>query len=137
MSMKTIEQIWKFPHPKSKVWAAITDSDQLSAWLMPNDFMPVIGHKFTFKTDPAPGFDGIVHCEVLTVKPEEEVSYSWKAGDLNTTLKMSLHENASHTELVLSHSGFGLRDIIPRVILGNGWKTLIRKKLPEYLQNAA
>lgn len=30
-----------------------------------NDFEPRIGHRFQFRTEPAPGFDGVVNCEVL------------------------------------------------------------------------
>ena len=29
-------------------------------WLMDNDFEPVVGHRFTFRTEPTRGFDGIV-----------------------------------------------------------------------------
>jgi len=38
----------------------------MADWLMPNDFQPRLGHKFQFRTKPAPGFDGIVNCEVVT-----------------------------------------------------------------------
>src|SRR5262249_37620569 len=54
-------------HPPARVWRALTDPDLLARWLMPNDFRPAAGHRFTFRTDPRPGFDGIVHCEVLTL----------------------------------------------------------------------
>ena len=59
------------PHPPEKVWRALTDSAVLASWLMPNDFQPRIGHRFTFRTEPVPthGFDGIVHCEVLELVP--------------------------------------------------------------------
>ena len=48
-----------FPHPPEKVWRALTDPQLLAAWLMPNDFEPRVGHRFTFRTDPVPahGFD--------------------------------------------------------------------------------
>jgi uncharacterized protein YndB with AHSA1/START domain len=49
-----------YPHPIDQVWAALTSSAALAAWLMPNDFQPEVGHTFTFTTKPAPGFDGIV-----------------------------------------------------------------------------
>ena len=48
-----------YPHPVDRVWAALTSSEALAAWLMPNDFQPVVGHRFTFRTKPAAGFDGI------------------------------------------------------------------------------
>jgi Zn-dependent protease with chaperone function len=50
-----------YDHPIERVWAALTSAEALSAWLMPNDFQPTVGHEFTFRTDPAPGFDGTVH----------------------------------------------------------------------------
>ena len=45
--------------PIGAVWRALTDPEELASWLMPNDFQPVVGHQFTFRTHPAPGFDGI------------------------------------------------------------------------------
>jgi uncharacterized protein YndB with AHSA1/START domain len=65
-----IDETANYPHPVERVWAALTSSDALAVWLMPNDFKPVVGHRFTFRTKPAPGFDGIVHCEVLLPPPE-------------------------------------------------------------------
>ena len=49
-----------FPHPPEKVWRALIDPELLASWLMPNDFEPRVGHRFTFRTDPVPahGFDG-------------------------------------------------------------------------------
>ena len=43
-----------YPHSLERVWRALTD------------FQPRLGHKFQFRTKPAPGFDGIVNCEVVT-----------------------------------------------------------------------
>src|SRR6185369_3706470 len=67
-----------YPHGRADVWEALTSSEAIADWLMPNDFKPVVGHRFNFKTKPAPGFDGTVHCEVLTVEPLERLVYSWK-----------------------------------------------------------
>ena len=63
-----------YPFPPERVWRAITDTEALSKWLMPNDFEPRVGHKFNFKTKPAPGFDGIVHCEVLKLDEPRHLS---------------------------------------------------------------
>ena len=50
-----------FPQSREVVWRALTDSAALAGWLMPNDFEPRVGHRFTFRTQPNPqaGFDGI------------------------------------------------------------------------------
>ncbi len=54
-----------YKHSPQRVWRALTDSAAIARWLMPNDFQPVVGHKFQLRTKPRPGFDGIVKCEVL------------------------------------------------------------------------
>jgi len=35
---------------------------------------------FTFRAAPVPGWDGIVHCEVLVVEPQRCLRYSWRGG---------------------------------------------------------
>lgn len=67
-----------YPHPPERVWHALTDSAALAAWLMPNDFVPQVGHRFTFRAPPQPWFDGIVQCEVLIVEPPRQLSYTWQ-----------------------------------------------------------
>ena len=69
-----------YPFPRERVWRAITSAEALGRWLMPNDFEPKAGHKFNFRTKPAPGFDGIVHCEVLEIVEPHKLSISWKGG---------------------------------------------------------
>jgi uncharacterized protein YndB with AHSA1/START domain len=64
------------PHPVDRVRAALTSSEALAAWLMPNDFQPAVGHHFTFRTEPAPGFDGVVRCEVLELDPPQRMAWS-------------------------------------------------------------
>ncbi|MFL6053299.1 MAG: SRPBCC domain-containing protein [Actinoallomurus sp.] len=75
-------------HPPARVWHALTDPAMLARWLMPNDFQPVVGHRFTFRTHPRPnsGFDGVVHCEVLALEPQRLLRISWRGGSLDTTV---------------------------------------------------
>ena len=68
-----------------KVWRALTEPALIEAWLMPNDFRPVLGHRFTFRTTPAPGWDGTVHCEVVAVVPHRQLSYTWRGGSPERT----------------------------------------------------
>ena len=67
------------PHPPEKIWRALTQSPLIEEWLMKNDFRPVVGHKFNFRADPMPGWNGVTDCEVLVVEPNERLSYSWNA----------------------------------------------------------
>jgi Activator of Hsp90 ATPase homolog 1-like protein len=41
-----------YTHPPGRVWRALTDSAALADWLMPNDFLPRVGHRFTFTLEP-------------------------------------------------------------------------------------
>lgn len=45
---------------------------------MPNDFKPIVGHKFQFGTRPKLklSFDGRIYCEVLEVIPFQKLVYS-------------------------------------------------------------
>jgi uncharacterized protein YndB with AHSA1/START domain len=123
-------------HPPDKVWRALTDSRAIAQWLMENDFEPRVGHKFQFRTKPAPGFDGIVHCEVLELDPPRRLVYSWRGGQLSTTVAWTLEAVAEGTRVRLEHTGFtGLRAWMISRILGKGWGSrILTKRLPMVLE---
>ena len=112
---KVIKHHFFFPHPKETVWEYLTKSELMEQWLMKNDFQPIVGHDFQFKTKPIPGldFDGISYCKVLEIIPFEKLSYSWKAGSgngeisLDTVVIWKLVSNDKGTDLFLEHTGFG------------------------------
>jgi uncharacterized protein YndB with AHSA1/START domain len=112
---KTIKHQFFFPHPKETVWEYLTTSELLEQWLMKNDFKPVVGHEFQFRTNPIPSldFDGICHCKVLEIVPFKKLSYSWRGGSgrgeitLDTVVVWNLVSTDKGTELFLEHSGFG------------------------------
>src|ERR1700681_871337 len=58
------------PHPPEKVWRALTEGPLIEAWLMKNDFQPVVGHRFNLRSNPMPHWNGVVDCEVLVVEPQ-------------------------------------------------------------------
>ena len=121
-----------YPHPPERVWRALTEPAALAQWLMENDFEPRLGHQFTFRTKPAPGFDGIVHCEVTELEPPRRLAYTWKGGKIDTTVSFALEAVEGGTRLVLEHRGFsGAGGMMVSFILGSGWKKMVEKKLPE------
>jgi uncharacterized protein YndB with AHSA1/START domain len=125
-----------YPFPPERVWRALTDSKALSTWLMPNDFEPRIGHKFNFKTKPAPGFDGIVYCEVLELNEPVRLAYSWRGGPINTVLSFDLEDVKNGTNLTLQHNGFeGIKAIMVSFMMGSGWKKMFRSTLPSVIEN--
>lgn len=125
-------------HPPGRVWAALTEPDLLARWLMPNDFTPVVGHRFTFRTEPLPeqGFDGVIRCEVLDLLPERLLRISWRGGELDTTVTWTLVAEGRGTRLFIEHAGFDPDD--PRQlrtagILGQGWRSHLLRRLAELL----
>lgn len=123
-----------YDHPIDRVWRAITDSAAIAEWLMANDFEPRVGHRFTFRTDPAPGFDGIVHCEVLVVDEPRKLSYRWTGGPLDTVIDFTLEAVAEGTRLTLRHSGFsGLKAVMVSFIMQSGWGKMADRRLPALL----
>jgi uncharacterized protein YndB with AHSA1/START domain len=115
-----------YRHAPEQVWQALTNADAMAQWLMPNDFLPIVGHRFQFRTKPAAGFDGIVQCEVLEVSPPERLVYTWTGGGVDTRLIWTLERVPEGTRLTLDHTGFkGLRGMLVSGILGKGWRSKI------------
>lgn len=127
---KTIRHQFSFPQPLQVVWEYLTVSELLAQWLMPNDFEPIVGHKFRFRSKPIPkfGFDGIVHGEVLEVLECEKLVYSWKGGSLDSVVVWTLTPTDDGTILTLEHKGFrGLRNLLPYIIMNRGWQKIGKK----------
>ena len=107
-----------FPHPPAAVWEYLTNADLMEQWLMKNDFQPVVGHEFQFRTKAMPSLnmDGIFHCKVLEIDPLKKLSYSWKGGPgdgkitLDTLVVWTLQPKDEGTELFLEHSGFSEKE---------------------------
>jgi uncharacterized protein YndB with AHSA1/START domain len=102
-------------HRPETVWKALTTSEMMSDWLMPNDFAPVKGKRFTFKTKPIGNWDGVVECEVLEVETNRKLVYSWVGGSnanpgygskLDSVVTWTLTPVEAGTRLRMVHSGF-------------------------------
>lgn len=129
-------------HPPTKVWRALTDSDLLARWLMPNDFRPVPGHRFTFHTTPRPGqgFDGLIHCEVLELDEPRRLRWSWRGGRLDTVVTWTLVPEGRGTRLFLEHAGFDPDDPAQRrtfTLLDSGWRSHVWPRLAQALADLA
>ena len=123
-----------FPHPPGAVWEYLTNAALMELWLMKNDFQPVVGHEFQFRTKPHPDVDfgGIFYCKVLEVVPFKKLSYSWKGGiDGRTTLDSivvwTLTPTATGTELHLKHSGYIDDTTAIYKAMDAGWLSNIKK----------
>jgi uncharacterized protein YndB with AHSA1/START domain len=92
--------------PPEKVWRALTEGPLMKEWLMENDFQPVVGHKFTFRSTPMPQWNGIIDCEVLVVEPHQKLSYAWGALGLGSVVTFTLTRTDAGTHLRMEQSGF-------------------------------
>jgi hypothetical protein len=48
---------------------ALTQGPLIEAWLMKNDFQPVVGLRFNFRGDPNSHWNGVTDCGVPVVEP--------------------------------------------------------------------
>ena len=92
-----------FPHPPEKVWRAVSDPALLEAWLLKSDFQPVVGHKFTFRGEPTPHWDGIIPAEVLAIEPPTRLAYRW----YDWVVTLTLTPTAGGTSLRMEQAEFG------------------------------
>lgn len=100
----------EFPFPPEKLWRALTQPHLLAEWLMQNDFMAVVGHRFQLRGD----WGGVLDCEVLAMEQNRLLSYSWDfaqgkaVSGLQTVVTFILTPTGAGTRLRLEHSGFRL-----------------------------
>ena len=109
----TIQREIVIPQPREQVWQAITQRETLAEWMFPNDFLPRVGHQFTFQVPPNPSmnFEGLtVRCEVLECDPPSKLAFSWSAGGPveNTRVTFRLEPDSAGTRLYFEHTGFDL-----------------------------
>jgi uncharacterized protein YndB with AHSA1/START domain len=143
--MGTIRIEATYPHPPERVWAALTDPAALTEWLMPNDFQPRLGHAFQFRIENPKGWSGVVDCTVTELAPLRRLAYTWssaptprptaKTKRVETTVTWTLEPFDAGTRLVLEQSGFkGVGGfLLSRLIMGPGWKRMLRTLLPKVL----
>jgi len=115
---KVIKHQFFFPHPVETVWQYLTESELMEQWLMKNNFQPIVGFDFQFRTGPIPSldFDGIFYCKVLEIVPFKKLSYSWKSGPgegeitLDSVVVWQLQSTDKGTEVFLEHKGFAKKE---------------------------
>jgi uncharacterized protein YndB with AHSA1/START domain len=126
-----------FPHAPETIWKTLTTGELMARWMMePTGFEPVAGKHFTFRTSPAGAWDGVIHCQVLEVLPNQRFAYAWKGGHeanagygspLDTVVTWILSRVENGTRLRLVHSGF----VRPKndtafKNMSEGWKKVVK-----------
>jgi uncharacterized protein YndB with AHSA1/START domain len=96
-----------FPHPPEKLWRALTENPLIAQWLMNNDFEPVVGRRFQFRSEPMPNWNGVIDCEVLIVDNLKRLSYSWSSMGGDSVVLWTLTPAEGGTHVRMEQSGFG------------------------------
>jgi uncharacterized protein YndB with AHSA1/START domain len=91
----------EMPHPPEKLWRALTQPHLIEAWLMKNDFAPVVDHRFNLRGDW-----GAVDCRVVAVEPNKTLSYTWSAMGLESVVTWTLTPTRTGTHLRMEQTGF-------------------------------
>jgi len=121
--------------PIEKVWKAVSTSEGIAAWWMPNTFTPEVGHEFLLHT----GQFGDSPCKVTEIDPPNRVGFNWGK---DWHLEFELKQLGEKTEFTLIHSGwdpektteFGQPHSIVQGIMDSGWDKIVNEKLPSYLE---
>ena len=114
-----------FRHPPEKLWRALTENPLIAQWLMNNDFEPVVGRKFQFRSEPVPNWNGIIDSQVLVVEPNKKLSYSWGSLGLESVVVWTLTPADGGTHLRMEHSGFGPHQDAAYKGANYGWQKFI------------
>jgi uncharacterized protein YndB with AHSA1/START domain len=134
-TLPDIRQTQVLNAPIRKVWEAVSTPDGISAWFMPNDFQPVVGHEFHLEAGPF----GQSPCKVTEIDPPNRVSFQWGK---DWTLSFELKElEAGKTEFTLIHGGWGADKVTEfgqphtavRETMSGGWAG-IGQKLVQYVE---
>lgn len=102
----TVER--EFPHPPERLWRALTQPHLIAEWLMKNDFVAEVGHRFHLSGD----WGGVLDCEVLAIEPGRALSYRWDhvnenpAYDLRSVVTFTLEPTPTGTLLRMEQAGF-------------------------------
>ena len=133
MSAKVLRKEAVYPYPPEQVWVALTDPRALAEWLMPNDFQPILGHIFEFRTDPYFVCTGRTICRITELDPPRRMAWTWKIvtkegkRDIPEMLvTWTLTPEGSGTRLVLEHSGLERAPWWVKFSMGFGWGTMVK-----------
>lgn len=134
-----IHRVVRLPHPRAKVWRALTQPDLVDRWLMkPEGYAAVVGTKFVLRAKGRQrGWRGFVECEVLAVEEGRLLRWSWLGDEAGPTLVVTfrLEDEGGGTRLSLDHEGFeGFGGwLLARLMMGPGWGKLLGKRLAALL----
>jgi uncharacterized protein YndB with AHSA1/START domain len=141
--MTEIRIVRDYPQSPATVWRAVTDPELIPRWTAtgqggkPVGFQPVVGTRFQLVAKPVPGWRGIVDCEVLEVREQALLRYSWvgSEGETPTYVSYRLERTAGGgTRFTYEHTGFtGAGGFFMAKLLGRVRTKMLTVGLPAVL----
>ncbi|HEX7307867.1 SRPBCC domain-containing protein [Lentzea sp.] len=140
--MPEIHIVRDYPHSPVKVWRAMTDPDLIPYWTSTGKgaravgFRPVAGTRFQFVAKPMPGWRGIVDCEVLEVREQELLRYTWvgSEGEAPSVVSYRLEATSAGTRFTYDHTGFtGVGGFFMAKVLGSVRTRMLTTGVPALL----
>ncbi|MGA4719759.1 SRPBCC family protein [Fictibacillus nanhaiensis] len=136
-TLPDIKQTATFNAPIQKVWDAVSTSEGMSTWFMPNDFKAEEGHEFHIQSPFGPS-----PCKVLVIDEPHKLSFSWDTDGWVVTFL--LEEKGDQTEFTLIHSGWKEEDAIVgkanqkaqdvRDRMNGGWVGIVNERLKKVVE---
>lgn len=127
--------------PVEKVWAAITDRDQMKQWYFDiADFRAELGAEFFFYGLGPEGQQFKHLCQVTELEPGSKLTYSWRYEGFegNSFVTFELFPEGDKTRVKLTHAGL---ETFPQENASfrkenfmAGWTQLIGTSLKEFVE---
>ncbi|MGG3652068.1 hypothetical protein COF81_06915 [Bacillus pseudomycoides] len=136
-TLQDIKQTVIFEAPIQKVWNAVSTSEGIASWFMPNDFEPKVGHEFHVQSPFGPS-----PCKVLEIDEPHRLSFSWDTD--GWVVSFILKDLGDKTVFTLIHGGWKQADtILPkanekssviRERMAGGWVAIVNEKLKKVVE---
>lgn len=111
----------EFAHPPERLWRALTQSDLLAEWIMPNDFRAEVGERFEMAAEW-----GEVEGEVLAIEPLRSLSYRWNGPGLQSVVRWTLEATTGGTRLRMEQTGFRPEEKMAYYGARAGWPRFLK-----------
>ncbi len=127
------------PHPRARVWRALTEQRLLREWFVPTDLAPHPGE--TFRAFPPPGLAGLAtpfDLDVVEVAEQERLAMHWRDDHTHTEVTWGLSDHEEGTRLTLLQTGFfGVDGTRRRRELRRSYQFMFGEQLPLTLDRLA
>jgi uncharacterized protein YndB with AHSA1/START domain len=142
VAVSEIHIVTEYPHSIAKVWRALTDPRLIPLWTStgqggrPVGFTTAVGTRFQYIAKPAPGWRGVVDCEVLEAREPSLLRYSWQGdeGGEVTEVAYRLEPSGRGTRFTYDHTGLtGVGGFVMAQLLGRVRRKMLRVGLPAVL----